>query len=289
MGTMIRRSSLAQGFRGLAMFVALLGVSFAAAPAEAQDYVSLYDQWQVSASLTSAILNTKIRIDSERLGVGTELDAEDDLGLEKTKLQPRASFRWRPGRKHELEGGFQFAERSAEKQLERTITVGDTTFDAGADIGATLNTNQAFLTYRYAILAKERSQVGAGLGIGTIFLGAGVDAFASAANRSVTHSSEGSILAPFGALGVYGRVLSGERWQFEGDARVLKAEIDRFTAKVVDVSLAARYFTSRKFGIEAGVGSSAIDVDIAPKDSGFFGGHLEYSLTNVRLGVVYVP
>ncbi len=128
--------------------------------------------------------------------------------------------------------------------------------------------------------------------MGTIFLGVGIDALLSAGSDQVTYSGDGSILAPFASVGAYGRILSGERWAFEGDARFLKASIDRFDAKVLDFNVAARYFTSKKFGVEAGWGTSSIEVDIAPKESGvgkFFAGRLEYSLMNVRLGVVYVP
>ncbi len=153
---MMRRTQVARTTIAVSTFVALAAL-VTGAPAEAQQLPSLYDKWQISPSLTAAILNTSIRIDSERLGVGTELDAEDDLGLEETEIQPRAAFRWRPGRKHELEGGFQFAERNAEKSLDRDITIADTTFNAGAAVAVTFNTNQAFLNYRYALLANERS------------------------------------------------------------------------------------------------------------------------------------
>jgi hypothetical protein len=289
---MLRRSNLALAVWGWSIGLVLLVAVAQFSTAAAEQLTSLYHPWEINGSLTSAILNTNIRVDSERLGRGTEFDAEDDLGLDKSALEPRASFRWRPGRKHELEGGFQFAERGAEKILERTIEVGDTTFDAGAAIHTTLNTNVAYLNYRYAIWANERNQIGPTIGIGTIFLGVGLDALASMDDQSVSYSSESSVLAPFGSLGVYGRILSGERWQFEADVRYLKASIDRYTARVADGGAAARYFLSPKWGLEGGWGVSAIKVDIDPKESGaakFVSGQIKYSLQNVRLGVVFVP
>jgi hypothetical protein len=287
---MSRRLQSALSIRGISWTVAVV-VACAAMPAGAEQLPSLYDKLQLSGSFTSVILGTNIRVDSERTGQGTDLDVEDDLGLDKSVPEPRFAARWRPGRKHEIEGGFQFAERSAEKMLERTISVADTTFDVGANVRTRFNTNQAFLTYRYAIFDNERSQIGAGLGLGAIFLGLGLDALASAGSSQVDYSGESDLIGPFGAIGIYGRVLSGERWEFEGDARVLKATVDRYTPRVLDFSAAARYSLSKRWAIEGGWGISDIKLDVGPKTSGdgFFSGSLEFSQQNIRLGAVFVP
>ncbi len=72
---------------------------------EAQDVPRshLYDRFQATASGTLLVLGTKIRIDPDT-GEGTEIDLEDNLAIGSTTLQPRLALRWRPGRRHELEG-----------------------------------------------------------------------------------------------------------------------------------------------------------------------------------------
>ena len=42
------------------------------------------------------VLGTDIRVDGAN-SEGTDIDAEDVLGLSREKIQPRASVRWRPG------------------------------------------------------------------------------------------------------------------------------------------------------------------------------------------------
>src|SRR5678815_347904 len=149
--------------------LAVLGLLFLGAlPVAAQNAkqkANLYDKFQLNLSVTGVILNSDIRIDGSG-GTGTDIDVEDDLGMEKTKIQPRFSLRWRPGRRHELEGGYQWARRNADKRLSRDIEFGDSSFTAGADIHSTFNTDLAFLTYRFAFMAKERTQIGAALGLG---------------------------------------------------------------------------------------------------------------------------
>jgi hypothetical protein len=252
---------------------------------------SLYDKFEVNVSATGIFVNSKIRIDGSD-GPGTEIDAEDDLGLAKLKLQPRASLRWRPGRRHELELGYQFARRTGETTLQRTIDFGDSTYVLGTDVHSQLNSDQAFLTYRFAFLAKERSQVGAGLGLGALLVDTRLQALGD--DEVVDWTQEKKVTAPVGSLGLFGRFLSGDRWYFEVDARYFAVIIDRYDAQVLDLGAAARYFLSPSFGIEAGYGGSGIEVDVGPKDTiidreTLAGGRLKFSLQNVRLGLVWLP
>ncbi len=256
--------------------------------------VSLYPKLEISPSVTTVIFNSNIRVDASNSDVGTEVDAESDLGLEKNKIQPRIQARWRPGHKHEIEGGYQFAERNADKTLSRDISFRDTTFHVGANIHSVFNTNLLFLNYRYAFIAKERTQAGVGLGLGAFFFKVGIDALASSGGGSVSYSASDKVTVPVGSLGLYGRFLTGSRWYEEVDARLVKLRIDRFHIRYGELNAAGRYYFSHKTGIELGGGIDAVKVDIDPKfDSGSEvagpSSQIKFSLSNVRLGFVYVP
>jgi hypothetical protein len=256
----------------------------------------LYDRFQVTVSGSILKLGSEARIDSDDGSYGTELDLEEDLGFASTKFQPRAELRWRPGRHHEIGFGYQLARRTASKTLERDIEVADTSFTAGADIKSTFDSDNLFLTYRYAFIAKERTEVGVGLGLGAFFFKVGVDAVASAssggASQSATYSSETSFTGPTGALGVYARFRSGDRWYLAPDARYLRVTIDRFTGQVLEGGFIAQYYVSPKVGIESGVGLRAIQVDVGPRtDGGGFGpdvsARIKYNESQFRLGVIF--
>lgn len=272
-----------------ALGLALLCVVPLAAQAPVRK-VNLYDKFQFSLSLTDVILNSDFRIDGNEPGDGTEVDAEDDLGMEKHKLQPRFAMRWRPGRRHEIEAGYQFARRSANKTLERDITVGDTVYNIGADLETTFNTDQVFLAYRFAFMAKERTQVGIALGLGALLLDLGLAS--EIAGRDVAVSK--SVTGPLGSLGLYGRFLSGDRWYFEFEGRYVGISIDRFKVDVLEGGAAVRYQLSEPIGLELGWAFSAIDVNIDPKQfengaEGIFSGEIKYSLQSIRLALVWVP
>lgn len=271
------------------MAIALLLV---AAPLGAQNpRANLYDRMQIGASVTAIIFNANIRVDGAN-GMGTDVDAEDDLGLAKDEIEPRVALRWRPWRRHEFEVGYQLARRSSARVLDRDITFGDSTYHAGADIGTKLNTDQAFFVYRFAFLAKPRTQVGLAIGAGALFLEGALDALGG--GGQVQFSQSESITGPLGSVGFYGRFLSGDRWSWEAEARYVQVSIDRFDARVGEGGAAVRYAAWSHVTFEGGYGLSAVKVDIAPTTSsgggsGSRSGRIKYSMQNVRLGVVVVP
>jgi len=269
--------------------VAIIALIGATPRAGAQSTSRLYEKWQIHLSGAVVVMGTNIKVDGANTE-GTEIDGEDVLGLSREKFQPRAAVRWRPGRRHELELGYQFARRTADKTLERDIVFADSTYTAGLNLKSTFRTDQAFLAYRFALRARERTQLGVAVAIGVFPFKLEVDRLASVGGSEVTSSSERSFVGPTGSLGVYGRFLLGDRWYLESDLRGIAIKIDRFKASVVEANLAGRYFLSDKLAMELGYGISAITLTVDPPEDreGFFG-KLDYPVQHVRLGVVWSP
>ena len=80
------------------LFGLALAMILVAGPVSAQEpRATLYHKFEFSPSVTSVILNSDIRIDSDDGSIGTDVDAEDDLGLGQLTWEPRFAMRWRPG------------------------------------------------------------------------------------------------------------------------------------------------------------------------------------------------
>jgi hypothetical protein len=254
----------------------------------------LYDRFQVSASGTLLLLATTIRIDPDS-GEGTEVNLKDNLGLGSTTLQPRLALRWRPGRRHELEGGYQWAKRSGETVLQDTIVFSDTTYSAGLRVNSSFGTSQMFLTYRYAFTAKEKTQIGAALGVGIIFLTGEISALAGVtaggADTAIAQfSREGGFNGPEGSLGFFGRFQLGDKWYLESDLRAIAIKIENIKAGVVEAGLAGRYFLSNKVGLELGYGLGyyAVRIDGTNNFAGIDRtGKISYTVNGWRAGGVY--
>ena len=254
----------------------------------------LYDKWQLSASGTLMLYSTSLRIDPDGGGEGTTIDAEDILGLESSNFEPRLSGRWRMGRRHELEAGWQWADRNSSKTLVDTIFIKDTSFAAGLRVNAKFNTNQLFVNYRYAFVAKENSQIGLGVGLGVIFLDERIDALAGATGGtdtvSVSYSQEESFPGPTASVGLYGRFRVGNRWYIEPDARVLYLKISNVKATVFEGGLAVRYWFADDFGGEIGYGIGSYSVTLSRDGSLVdLSGKIKYTNQGIRFGLNWAP
>jgi hypothetical protein len=213
----------------------------------------LYPRFEAGLSGTLLVLGTKIRIDTKgNPQLGTEVDAEDVLGISRTSFEPRVGVRWRPWRRHEIEAAFLRAVRSGEKTLQRTIVVGDNSFVLGTRINTALRTSQAFLTYRYAFTARDRTQIGAALGIGVLYFRMQLDRLAGITGDTVSSSQTSETHGPSGSVGLYGRFQLGDRWYFESDLRGIYTEIENYEITIVEAGAAGRYFFSRVVGAELG-------------------------------------
>ena len=277
-----------------------VGIPSLATPIAAQevpDRNHLYDTWQFSVAGSLVIFDTSIRVDSEDGSIGTEIDTESDLGLDEAKLQPRLTGRWRPGRRHELELGYQFAQREASHTLSRDIEFADTAFTAGADVRASLDADNVFLTYRFALVTDERQQFGLGVGLGAILQDTKIQALLSASSgggsRSVDYEAQESVTAPTASIGAYGRFRLGDAWYLEADLRGIYIAFDRFEARLFEPAAGVRWFPWERFGFEGAWSGQLIRVDIDPVEGDGVidevGGRFEYFNQTVRLGALFTP
>lgn len=252
----------------------------------------LYDKLQLNASATLLIYSTDLRIDPDS-GNGTTVNVESSLGLETTNLRPRLDGRLRLGRRHELEAGFQWATRSSQKVLGDTLTIGDSTFAAGLRVAVNLTTSQAFLAYRFAILAKERTQLGIGVGIGAILMHEDIDALAGTTSGGpdtaiVQFSHEKTFPWPTFSAGTYGRFRLGTRWYVGADARGVYLKIREFTATIFEGGGTVSYFFSNGVGAELGYTINAYSVALDHNEWSDFSGKLKYTCQGVRAGIIIV-
>lgn len=258
------------------------------AQADAAPPNHLYDKWQFSGAATWVLLGSNARVDPEDGSEGSDVDLEEDLGLHKSKFQGRLSVRWRPGHRHELEAGYQFIRRNKSRTLQVDIEFADTTFPAGFDVKTKFNSDNAFLTYRFAVMAKENTQLGLALGLGALFLGASIDGVGFVDPDTVRIDQSFDQIAPLGSIGLYGRFRFADRWHVNADARAIGITIDRFDISVLEGGLAGQYFFTPKWGAELGWSYSGVTVDFT-SESGARSAKIEYDFQTLRLGIVFVP
>ena len=246
----------------------------------------------MSVSGTGLLYATALRVDAANGTPGTELDPEEDLGLASGSLQPRVAVRYRPHRRHELELGFQRARRTGTTVLADTIQFADTSFAAGLRVESAMRSDHAFLTWRYAFHLRDRNQIGAAVGLGTLLLESRIHAIAGTTaggpdTAIAQDESSRDMSPPVGSIGFFGRWQLSEPWYIEADARALYLEVNRITVRTAEAGLAGRYFFTEKIAAEIGYGLSFYRLDFVPRPSGRgFNGRIRYGVHDFRIGVV---
>ena len=112
---------------------------------------------------------TTIRVDSATTGRGTEVNLEDDLGLDSNQANFRADGYWRFGRHGRLDFAYTAWNRKADRVIDRDITVGDTTYHAGASLESQLKVTFAELYYGYSFWNTPKFEAGLQLGLTALF------------------------------------------------------------------------------------------------------------------------
>lgn len=196
--------------------------------------------------------------------VGTQLSAENDLGLTKQAYQPRfeLTFRLRP--RHRLRVDFFDLRRSGSTVLTNTILYGDQTFQTGQPLQSTINWRQMDLTYTYSFLHGERYELGAGLALHLL------EAEAIAQVPSTPQRVDYSQAGPFATVALDGTYLLARRWSLNARANYMHLTIKDYTGEMEDFHADAQYRWRRNFALGLGYDYSRAEVNVRNRDpSGF--------------------
>lgn len=271
----------------LALLVLLAGL--VPGKAEAQDVVNhLYDKFQFGASAAAVVLSSDIRIDNSNGTEGTEINLAD-IGVSKATFSGTVVASWRPGRRHELQLGYLYVSRGGDRTLTEDIDFADTTFTVGAQIKSKFSAPTLALSYRFAFLAKENTQVGFQVGVGALFFGIDIDALGTGTGGG-SYSAEKSLTGPTATLGLFGNFRAGDHWYFGVDAGALGATISGITATIWSGGGQARYFIDNHWAFAGGWTINGFKISSEPDNDGSFidlNGSIKYTFQVFRLGVIY--
>lgn len=218
------------------------------------------DRFRVEVSLLGASLDTKLRVDESLALPGTELDVEDDLGLDDSELMPQAELTLLPGDHHLIRLSGLSTRRSAQKVIEEEIFFDDEVYEPGERVDSELNLTLFGLTYGYRFLVRDRAELTATFGIQI----ASVEANAVVRSRVLREAESG--VAPLPLLGVEGRYDFTDHWSMEGRLQYLAANIEDVDGSILDARVAVTWRMNPYLAFGLGYRSFSIDVDSQNED-----------------------
>jgi hypothetical protein len=227
-----------------------------ASPAFAQSssgtWNGLSDRFQIDTGYFRISANTVLRYNGPQ-GSG-DINFEKDLGLNQDVDTFWLDATWRVGRRHQLKLGYTRLVRDrGDYTLQRDLTWGGQTYNAGLTATSSTGTDILGGYYRFAAFRNERFEIGPTIGIGYLSLNARIQATGTIGGSGETVSrtldqkaSTGSIT---GAVGGYAYAWPAKRLALRGDFLYIKVTPGNSEASVTDWRLGADYYFFRNAGV----------------------------------------
>jgi len=250
----------------------------AAAPAlHAEAGNPLNDKFSVSLGGFLLSTKTELRVDGE--AAGTEINSERDLGLTDSD-RFRIDAYWRMTPRQKLRLMYFDTNNSATKTLERTINVGDETYDVDLVVDARTQTQVTELAYEFDFLQREKYEVGATFGIHNLSFKFGISAEGN--GQGVSTSSEAKANGPLPVLGLRGVYRFTPKFYGEAAVQYFSLAFDPYDGSVTDFTISGAWQFAEHWALGAGWNSFTTKVDV---DGNKFDGSLRWRYGGARIFV----
>ena len=239
-----------------------------------------WDRLAVRLGGFAVSFDTNIRVDSDTLGVGTEIDLEDDINLDRNKTEANLSGHISFGRRHRLEYGAVLFRRSASTTIDRQIQVGDTVFNVNADVVTEFRNDVIKLAYRYDVVRRPRWDLG---------LSFGVSAFITDLTLSTTTAGGGmaekeDFVAPIPVLGLQADVRLAKKWYLRTRGEIFDVRLDDQKGSLHGGNASVDWYPFKNFGFGFGFNWSRLSYE----DLGIPEIDVTYAYSGTTLYVSYV-
>jgi hypothetical protein len=192
---------------------------------------------------------TEATLDVTGTNVGTKVNFEDELGLAGQGGAFRADAWFRPGQRDRIDVAWFKLDRSATRTIDRDINWGGEVIPVNASVTGDLSTDILQLRYTYYFFENDDFELGAGLGIYGMNVGASLRAEAVGVNESFKTP------VPLPVVGLQGAWAFAPRWQVLGAGQFFFMKLDNvgstdeINGGVIDVLLGVEYEVMDKVGI----------------------------------------
>jgi hypothetical protein len=187
--------------------------------------------------------NTQARLNSD-IGLGTNVDFEDILGLDGNSTVPEFLARWRFTERWRLEFEYFQLNRSGDKRLDQDVMWGDITFPAGAGVSTKFDVAVARVSCGYSFYKTKDKEVGAALGFHVTNFDVGIEGSAE--------EEGGDLLAPLPVGSVYAQMALSDEWALALRLDAFRIEYSQYSGHVFAVGVDALWQPWRHFGFGLG-------------------------------------
>lgn len=210
--------------------------------------------------------STQARVDGRAGNIGSRLNFEDDLNLERRKPTLLAGVRWRFHERHFLEIEHFDLKRSGQTRIDTQIRFGEAVFPIGADVSSSFTTEVTRLGYSYRVVRRPEWGLAVSAGIHVTRLRAAIDSLSFDNGGTLQTVREiANVTAPLPVFGISGARRLGEKWVLVARGQWFFLEVDDIGGNITHAAAVLEHHTFRNVGF--GVGYDWFDIDVDTTDS----------------------
>jgi hypothetical protein len=243
--------------RSLRYALAALAVAAAMTPAAAQVplHPALQDRFTFGAGAFFPKTATQAQLISNNTGVGTSVDFEDTLDMERSKTVPVVYGRWRISQRWRIDAEYFQLNRTSERVIDRQIQWGDQTFAVNTSVSSTFNFSDLRISGGYSFFRTPDKELGVGLGLHM--------AWYDVSLNSSTSAREGQdVLAPLPVLSIYGQFALTDTWAVGARLDRFSLDYDKFSGGLTSLALDLQYQPFRHVGFALGYRGLFIEAEV---------------------------
>lgn len=248
----------------MSMLVCVATVGTAQAAGTADDVVvpashrSFDDTFMVGIGAFYAKASTNASYNSD-LGIGTNVNFEDMLGLEDRANVGLLDFRWQFAEKWALSAEYFDLRRTGSKTLQEDIKWGDEVYTFGTKVDSKFNIWDTRAMVDWSFYKRQDAAVGVGLGLHIMALSASI-------NGTGFDKEEADVLAPLPVVSAHARLAMSDAWALAMRVDWLSVNYQEYSGDLRSTGIDVLYQPFRHVGFGMGYRSLQLDVKIDGND-----------------------
>ena len=205
--------------------------------------------------------DTDVRVDTT-LGIGSEIDLQDDLGFDDTQTTFYGSGYWRFAPKHRIGAGyFRFKDESS-ATAQRDLEIGDEIFPAGASIFSEFKFEIFPIHYSYSFIKREKMEFSGTIGLHWYRVNFMVGGSASLGTQDLDHEVTAKADLPMPLLGLSYRYHFTNKWTAGIHAEGFYLSVGDYSGSIVNLSGRTEYWFFNHLGLGLALNAFRLDFEV---------------------------
>jgi len=221
------------------------------------------DKYNVNIGYFLPAVSTKLRADSVTLGRGTEINLEDDLGLDSNQNTGIVNAYVRLAQRHRVGLGYFRLNRSATGLIDKTIQFEDRVFVVNTQVSTKFNNDIIFFNYMYSVFQKKNAELSLALGLHYM----STETSLSTSGGSISSSTDAQ--APLPVIGLEYRYAATPKLHLGLLAQWFEVDAGDFSGAIRNLNASLEYFVQKN--VSVGVGYNNFNINVDATGSNFLG------------------